>query len=217
MKRVSVPVLRRLPVYHHFLTELRKSGMERVSSTVVAKQFGFDPIKVRKDLSLTGAVGKPKIGFEINELLEKIEEFLGWGNPNEVVLVGCGALGSALMGYEGFARRGWEVLVGFDIDEAVIGTKIHGKIVMPMEKLPDLCRRIHVDIGIITVPAGVAQEVADFMIDGGIRGIWNFSPTSIKVPEGIVLQQENLLASLTILHKKIQIEKHKVPTGTAST
>lgn len=205
MRRVSVPVMRRLPVYHHFLTGLHRRGEKTVSSTTVANHFGFDPIKVRKDLALTGAIGKPKIGFRIIELLHGIEDYLGWGNPSQAVLVGCGALGSALLGYEGFMRYGWEILMVFDLDSTKTGTRIHGKTIMPVDRLPEVCRKFQLDIGIITVPAAQAQKVTDIMVAGGVRGIWNFAPTAVRVPKGVVLQQENLIASLTILKKKLQV------------
>ncbi|MDY0296162.1 MAG: redox-sensing transcriptional repressor Rex [Acidobacteriota bacterium] len=204
MRKVSVPVMRRLPVYHHFLTELVDRGVERVSSTMVAHQFGYDPIKVRKDLALTGAVGRPRIGFIARDLLRHIEAFLGWDQTQEAVLAGCGALGSALLGYEGFSQCGWEILVAFDNDPELVGTRINGKPVMPMERLAEVCRGMNVKVGIITAPAKSAQKIADMMVDAGLRGIWNFAPTSVQVPEGVILQQENLLASLTILGLKLK-------------
>jgi len=196
--------MRRLPVYHHFLTDLSARGLERVSSTTVARHFGFDPIKVRKDLALTGAVGRPRIGFVIKELLEHIETFLGWSNTHAAVLAGCGALGSALLGYEAFASYGWEILVAFDNDPERMGTRIHDTLVMPMESMSEVCRRMKVEVGIITAPVRSAQKIADMMVDAGLKGIWNFAPTSVRVPEGVILQQENLLASLTILGLKLK-------------
>jgi len=211
--KVSVPVMRRLPVYHHFLTGLAEKGIDRVSSTTVARQFGYDPIKVRKDLALTGAVGRPRIGFVTRELLAHIEAFLGWSQTQEAVLVGCGALGSALLGYEGFSQCGWEILVAFDKDPDRAGTRIQGKPVMPLERLSEVCRQMNVKVGIITTPAKSAQKIADMMVDAGLRGIWNFAPTSVQVPEGVILQQENLLASLTILGLKLKIMKSERKPG----
>lgn len=204
MKKVSVPVMRRLPVYHHFLSDLAARGEERVSSTTVARHFGFDPIKVRKDMALTGAVGRPRTGFLISDLLEHIETFLGWRSTQEAVLAGCGPLGSALLGYEGFTRYGWEILVAFDDDPEVVGTRIQDKLVMPLERMSEVCGRMQAEVGIITASAQSAQRIADMMVDAGLKGIWNFAPTSVKVPEGVILQQENLLASLTILGLKLK-------------
>ncbi|HDP95319.1 MAG TPA: redox-sensing transcriptional repressor Rex [Candidatus Aminicenantes bacterium] len=211
--KVSVPVMRRLPVYHHFLTGLAEKGIERVSSTTVAHQFGYDPIKVRKDLALTGAVGRPRVGFVTRDLLKHIEAFLGWSQSQEAVLAGCGALGSALLGYEGFSQCGWEILVAFDKNPDRVGSRIHGKPVMPLESLSEVCRRMKVQVGIITAPAKSAQKIADMMVDAGLRGIWNFAPTSVQVPEGVILQQENLLASLTILGLKLKFMKSEQKPG----
>lgn len=202
--KMSIPVLRRLPIYHHYISNLSNMGTEFVSSGEIAEHLNIDPIQVRKDLAVTGAAGKPKLGFAVSELLEKIETFLGWRHFNEAVLVGCGSLGSAIIGYDGFKEYGFEIAAAFDVNEKILGKKIHNKPVLHINKLPDLCQRLHISIGLITVPAHAAQQTADMMIAGGIKAIWNFAPAAINVPKDIILQQENLLGSLAILIKQLQ-------------
>jgi redox-sensing transcriptional repressor len=202
--KFSVPVLRRLPMYHHFLVDLKKQGVTVVSATMIAEYFNLENIKVRKDLAVTGAVGKPKIGFNVDLLIEKIEEYLGWNKLNQSVLVGCGNLGTALMGYEGFANYGFEIIAAFDTDPNVIGKEVHGKPVLPLEKLPNLCRRMHIEIGILTAPPHSAQAVADLMVEGGIRGIWNFAPSGLSVPKSVTVMQQSMAGGLSVLVKKVE-------------
>lgn len=202
-KKVSVPVLRRLPLYHYFISDLRKKGEEVVSASTIAKYFNIDSIKVRKDLTLTGSVGKPKIGFKISEVIKKIEDYLGWSQKDNVILVGCGDLGSALLGHELFLSYGLNITTVFDSDPKKIGKKIHGRLVLPVEDLLEVCKSLNVKIAIITVPADQAQQVADVLINGGIKGIWNFAPTALKVPESIVVQSHSMATPLAILVKKV--------------
>uniref|UniRef100_UPI0035630AA3 redox-sensing transcriptional repressor Rex n=1 Tax=Pontiella sp. TaxID=2837462 RepID=UPI0035630AA3 len=170
-KTAGVPTLKRLPLYLRLLRKMKENGEEYASGTVVAKELGLDPIVVRKDLAITGAVGRPRLGFQMDEIIEAIEEFLGWSNTSEAFLVGVGSLGRALLGYQGFEQHGMRIAAAFDKNPAIIGTKVHGKAILDIEKMPGLAKRMHVQIGILTVTASVAQGVADAMIAGGIRAI----------------------------------------------
>jgi redox-sensing transcriptional repressor len=163
---------------------------------------------VRKDLAVTGIVGKPKVGYPVEELLEAIEGFLSWNDHHSAFLVGVGGLGSALIGYPGFERYGFEIVAGFEVDAKKVGTALHGKRILDIDKLPGLAARMHVHIGIIAVPASAAQGIADLMIRGGIRAIWNFAPIGLKVPEGVVVHNEDLAASLAVF-----LQKHALVSG----
>ena len=212
-QKISVPVLRRLPLYYFFLKELSKTGEDVVSAARIAEHFRFDAIKVRKDLAHTGVVGKPKVGFVVGDLLKAIEHFLGWADMDEAFLVGCGDLGSALLGYEGFANYGIDILAGFDVDPAKVGTRVHDKIILPLDKLTSLCQRMHIKIAVLTVPASAAQEVVDMLVAGGVKGIWNFSPAALRVPEDVVVQQHSMAGALAILMKKVRALGHKSSVG----
>ena len=203
IEKVPVPLLRRLPTYHHLLTLLKQNGEEYVSSQTIADTLNLDPVQVRKDLASTGVAGKPKNGFNISELLEGIETFLGWKTLGEGILVGCGALGSSLLGYEGFLNCRFDIVVAFDNDPKKIGTTIRGKEILPVTKLVDLVKRMHVKLGLLTVPSQNAQQVADLMVEAGIKGIWNFAPAALNVPQDVYVHQEDMVASLAILIKKM--------------
>lgn len=213
IKPISFPSLTRLPTYHHYLKHLQEKGVGSVSCTLIGKDLKLDPTQVRKDLEITDIVGKPKVGYLVPELISAIETFLGWNNANEAFLVGAGNLGSALLGYERFKNTGLNIVAAFDTDLARIGTQNHGKEVLPLEQLVDLAKRMNVHIGIITVPASAAQHVADLMVEGGIKAIWNFAPVHLHLPDNIVVQNEDLYNSLASLSHKLARMLH-VPVVT---
>ncbi|HUO61655.1 MAG TPA: redox-sensing transcriptional repressor Rex [Candidatus Acidoferrales bacterium] len=205
---IPEPTLRRLPKYHHFLVGLREQGVTSVSCTRIGDSLGLLPVQVRKDLQYTGIVGRPKVGYELQELLDKIEQFLGWDNTNDAFLVGAGHLGSALLGYTKFEQFGLSIVAAFDADARKVGTQIHGKHVLPLEKVAPLAQRMGVHIGIITTPAESAQRVADLLVAGGVRAIWNFAPVTLNLPANIIVQNEDLYNSLAALSCKLARNLH---------
>jgi redox-sensing transcriptional repressor len=203
-KSMPLPSVRRLPLYLRFLKQLRSRGREVVSCTHISRELGLVSTQVRKDLAMTGIVGKPKVGYDVPALVTAIEGFLGWNNTRDAFVVGVGSLGSALMGYEGFKEYGLNVLAGFDINPQKVGARVHDKEIFPLEKLPDLVGRMHVLIGILTVPARVAQDVANLMVLSGMRAIWNYAPVTLEVPDSIVVENMNLSASLAVLSSRLE-------------
>jgi len=206
-KTAGVPTLKRLPLYLRLLRQMKENNEAYASGAVVARELGIDPIVVRKDLAITGAVGRPRLGFEINEIITSIEEFLGWSNTSDAFLVGVGNLGTALLGYQGFEQHGMRIVAAFDANPKIIGKTVHGKPILDIKKLPSLAKRMHVQIGVITVTASVAQGVADAMVEGGIRGIWNFTPAKLTVPEHVILQREDLASSLAVLSHRLLLNR----------
>ena len=202
-KIVSEPTLKRLPQYHRILKEWQAAGRETVSCTDIGLNLALDPTQVRKDLESVGVVGRPRIGYVLANVIAELEQFLGWNNLNDAFLVGAGSMGSALLGYRKFEQCGLKIVTAFDLDPSKIGTPIHGKHVLPLQKLPNLARRMHILIGIITVPAAEAQAVADLMSEGGIRAIWNFAPIRLRVPEHVIVHDEDLYCSLAALSQKL--------------
>jgi redox-sensing transcriptional repressor len=196
--------LRRLPVYHRFLTEALATAAPYVSCSAIARALDLDPTQVRKDIEATGIVGKPKVGYSLPGLVRWIEDFLGWTNSKEAFLAGTGSLGSALLGYERFRQFGINIIAAFDTDPYKVGQQIHGKEVLHLEKLVDLAQRMHIHMGVIATPAVAAQKVADLMAAGGIRAIWNFAPVHLRVPENVILQNEDLYHSLASLSFKLE-------------
>jgi redox-sensing transcriptional repressor len=210
MKLIPEPTLRRLPLYYDYLKKYLAADNEYISCTTIAEALNFIPIQVRKDLEFTGVVGKPKVGYAVKELMRCIESFLKWDNTTDAFLVGAGHLGGALLGYKGFREHGLNIVAAFDVSQEIIGTQIHGKKVLPLEKLGELVRRMKVKIGIITVPTEAAQMVADEMVKAGIKAIWTFAPARLKVSDDIYVQHENLASSLAVLSQRISKTEIKV-------
>jgi redox-sensing transcriptional repressor len=202
-RTVSEPTLKRLPLYHRFLKQLLQRKQEAVSCTDIGEELKLDPTQVRKDLEAAGISGRPRIGYATAAVLDGIELFLGWKQVSEAFLVGAGSMGSALLGYRKFEECGLKIVAAFDSDPAKIGRKIHGKHVLALEKVAGLAQRMHVLIGIITVPAEQAQAVAELLVAGGVRGIWNFAPLRLRVPAHIIVHNEDLYCSLASLSQKL--------------
>ena len=196
--------LKRLPLYYNYLKEKEKVGELYVSSTVIAKSLKLNPIQIRKDLAyVSKTAGKPRMGFEISPLIEDMENFLGYKNVDDAVLVGVGRLGRTLLSYNGFQEYGLNIVAGFDVDEDIIGLKINGKPIMPIQRLKQMVERLNINIGIITVSSESAQNVCDLLVGAGIKAIWNFVPTHIEITENVIIKNENLAASLAGLSHEL--------------
>ncbi len=188
--------LGRLPRYLKYLKSI-EDEMPTISATTIAKALELGEVQVRKDLGSVSGKGKPKIGYNTKELIGMLESVLGVDKVNTAVIVGAGRLGRALLNYSGFEKYGLKVIAAFDtvrIDDTVL----------PMEKFGEFCKKNDVKIGIITVPKTSAQDVCDLMLENGIQAIWNFAQTALIVPEGIVVQQENLALSLAYLNYQLK-------------
>jgi redox-sensing transcriptional repressor len=200
-----------LPLYLRLLRKMKEEGEAYASGTVVARELGLDPIVVRKDLATTGTVGRPRLGFPMNEIINAIEDLLGWSNTSDAFLAGAGNLGRALLGYKGFEQYGLRIVAVFDSNPDIIGTTIHGRTILDIEELAERAKRMHVQIGILTITATGAQTIADTMVRGGIRAIWNFTPTTLDVPDHVILQREELASSLAILSHRLLMERDRRP------
>ncbi len=199
---ISVATIQRLPIY---LDYLKNQGDETayVSATAIATALGFGEVQVRKDLASVSSLGKPKIGYRIGDLIEKLEEALGYDTVMSAVLVGAGKLGSALLGYEGFPHSGLNILAAFDSDPEKIGKRESGKPIYSMDSLSEFCAKNEVHIGIITVPAAHAASASEALVRAGILAIWNFAPAHLDVPEHIIVKHENMASSLALLSRSL--------------
>jgi redox-sensing transcriptional repressor len=202
-KKISKSVLKRLPGYLAYLKSLPENGPVHISATALANALGMGEVQVRKDLAMVSDGGRPKIGYLRESLIEDIEQFLGYDNTTDAILIGAGKLGQALMGYSGFEAYGLNILAAFDAVPFSDHTD-EGKPIYPVSCLEDFCRENRVLMGIITVPAEQAQIVADQLIAGGIKAIWNFAPTHLEVPSNILVQYENMATSLAVLSMHLQ-------------
>ena len=204
---IALPTVRRLPMYFSVLERAQEEGRSQVSSSQIASSLGLEPIQVRKDLAAIGVSGQPRVGFPVAELLSAIERFLGWDNVTDAFIIGAGHLGSALAGYGGFRGHGLNVVALFDNDGDKIGTKVHGKEILGMEKFANLVSRLHVHIAILTVPDEVAMASVELAVEAGIQAIWNFTATKLTVPEGVIVERMDLAASLAVLSSKLAAKR----------
>ncbi|HBT77890.1 MAG TPA: redox-sensing transcriptional repressor Rex [Planctomycetaceae bacterium] len=206
VKSFPIPSVQRLPVYLRFLKEQRQRGEIVVSCTRIAEEFGQLSVQVRKDLAITGISGRPKVGYRVIELIDAIEEFLGWNVKTDAYLVGAGSLGSAILGYDGFVEHGLNIVAAFDSSPHKVGQIIHHCPVHAVKSMLEMgkARQAPVEIGIVTVPAGVAQEIANQLVDLGVRAIWNYTPTRLDLPDEIVCEDVKLSASFAVLSSRLK-------------
>lgn len=197
------PTLRRLPWYLAYVETLRERGIENVSSTTIAKALNVDPSRIAKDLSFLNLRGKTRIGYDVSALADALSVFLGFKAEHRACVFGTGSLGKALIRDKGLSNYGLQIVGAFDIKPSLTGTTIEDVPVYHMTDLQEVSQRFRPAVAIITVPADVAQEVADKAIAAGFRAIWNFSPYRVKVPEGIVMANTSIYAHLALIYNRL--------------
>lgn len=201
---IPEPVLRRLPWYLAYVGILRERKVEYVSSTQISRDLKVDASQISKDLSFLDIKGKTRIGYEVGLLEHKLEEFLGFKRQHRAVIVGAGSLGGALMQDSGLTRYGLEIVAGFDVDPALVGTVKHGLPVYDSAEIVERCREMNVGIGIVTVPVEHAQSVADRLVEGGVKALWNFTPIRISTPEDVVISNTSIYAHLAVMYNRMK-------------
>lgn len=198
-RKIPEATVSRLPIYLRSLLEAAGDGLPTISSERLAELSGFNAAKVRKDLSYLGSYGTRGVGYDVEYLQFQMSRELGLTKDWHVVIAGVGNLGHALANYGGFSERGFPVAALVDADPEVVGTEINGIVVRHIDELPAVVAEEDISIGIIATPASAAQEVADRMIDAGIRSILNFAPTILTVPPDVSLRKVDLAVELQIL------------------
>lgn len=206
MADVSKATLGRIPRYLDLLKEMSPEKVPYISATTISRELSLGEIQVRKDLANVSGAGRPRLGYATDELIEKLEDCLGHNKLTSAVLVGAGKLGKALLQYGGFENFGVKITSAFDLNEQILDFNSKTKI-LPMSEFDSFCRENNIRLGIITVGEGSAQEVCDQMVKSGIEAIWNFAPCKLHVPEGVLLQSENLALSLAHLSNKLSRTK----------
>lgn len=203
MDKIPEPTLRRLPWYLSSAKLMKEKGETYVSSTQISRQINIDASQIAKDLSYVNISGRTRVGYEIDRLVDVLEDFLGFTNMHRAYLFGVGSLGGALLRDSGLAHFGLEIVGAFDINPRLVGTAING---IPIYHTDDFERHMKTDgvkIGVLTVPINIAQEITDKMTEGGIKAVWNFTPFRIRVPEGIVVQNTSLYAHLAVMFNRL--------------
>lgn len=201
---IPEPALRRLPWYLAYVSLLRQRGVEYVSSTGISRGINVDASQIAKDLSFLDIKGKTRIGYEVKLLEHKLEEFLGFRRRHNAAIVGVGSLGRALMSDSGLANYGLEIVAGFDVSPALIGTSTpQGLPIYDVAELATRARQFEVEIGIVTVPVEYAQEAADEIIAAGMKAIWNFTPYRIMAPDDVVISNTSIYAHLAVMYNRM--------------
>lgn len=202
-KNVPEPTLRRLPVYLYFLEKVREDGTINISAPTIGKNLKCDPTQVVKDLSVTGVKGKPRVGYNTYELIQALEEYLGFNRTNEAFLVGAGNLGSALLAYQEHQALGIKLIAAFDNSEAKIGTHVGSIHILEYNKLFQLADRLNIKIAVITTPNDAAQKIAEDLVRCGIKAIWNFTATILDLPDNIIVQNTSLSTNVAVLLRQL--------------
>lgn len=203
-RSISKQTLLRLPLYLNYMKQLGDKMPEHISATTISEALRLNHVVVRKDLAAVSSAGKPKIGYVTADLIAQLEDFLGYNDVDDAIIVGAGKLGRALLAYGGFQACGMNIVAAFDTDETLYEEEYASKRVLPMSKLMDICERLKIRIGIIAVPAENAQAICNLLVESGILAIWNFAPVHLDVPDGILVHNENLAASLALLSKQLK-------------
>ena len=198
-KNISSAVIKRLPRYFRYLGALKAKNITRISSKELSEIIGFTASQIRQDLNNFGGFGQQGYGYNIEALHTEIGKILGLDRPYNAILIGAGNLGQAIANYSGFRKAGFEIKGLFDANPKIIGLKIREFEILDSDKIEDFVKENKIDIGILCVPKNGAQELADRLVACGIKGLWNFAPMDLNVPEDIIVENVNLTESLFTL------------------
>lgn len=204
---IPEPALSRLPWYLAYVTMLREKNVEYVSSTQISRELSVDASQIAKDLSFLNIKGKTRIGYEVASLEQELQDFLGFRRNHNALIVGVGSLGGALIQDSGLEQFGLNIVAGFDIKPDIVGRTICGIPVFDVRELELRRRQFAADIGIITVPVEHAQNVAEQLIDAGVKALWNFTPYRIRVSDDIVVQNTSIYAHLAVMYNRLNFNK----------
>lgn len=195
--KISNAVIKRLPRYRRYLIELRKKGVEKISSKEFSNLIGYTASQIRQDLNNFGGFGQQGYGYSVEGLYDEISAILGLDKEYRMVIIGAGNLGQAIAKYtHSYSKQGFGVYGVFEIKPSLIGTYLEGIEIREYEEIVEFVEKEDIDIGIICVGQEAAQEVADKLSFAGVKGIWNFAPTDIEVPKHVALENVYLSDSL---------------------
>ena len=198
-KNISMAVIRRLPKYYRYLGELLNKDVQRISSKELSDIIGFTASQIRQDLNNFGGFGQQGYGYNIEDLHKEIGKILGLDTSYSAVLIGAGNLGQAIANYSGFKNAGFEIKALFDANPKVIGLKIRDFEILDSDFIEEYIKSNNIDIGILCVPKNGAQQLADRLVNAGVKGIWNFAPIDLNVSKEVIVENVNLTESLFTL------------------
>ena len=205
--KVPEPTLRRLPWYLSNIKLMKEKGEQYVSSRQISKEINIDASQIAKDLSYVNISGRTRVGYNIDALIEVLESFLGFTNMHKAFLFGVGSLGGALLRDLGLRHFGLEIVAAFDVNPELVGKDLGGIPIFHSDDFEAKMKEYDVNIGVLTVPINIAQEITNKMVDGGIKAVWNFTPFRIRVPENIVVQNTSLYAHLAVMFNRLNFNE----------
>jgi len=197
--KISMAVIKRLPKYHRYLSQLIDRDIQRISSKELSKIIGFSASQIRQDLNNFGGFGQQGYGYNVEALYREIRKILGLDREYKTVIVGAGNLGQALANYTSFSRFGYELKAMFDVNPRLVGLKINDVEVRDVDLLGEYVKENNIDIAYVCTSRSSAQHIADVLCDNGIRAIWNFTPVDLELKEGVVAENIHLIENLFTL------------------
>lgn len=198
-KNISMAVIKRLPKYHRYLAELMKNDVDRISSKELSEKIGFTASQIRQDLNCFGDFGQQGYGYNVGDLYNQISGILGLTKEYKTVIVGAGNIGQAIANYTQFEKLGFALQAIFDINPKLIGIKIRDIEIMDIDYLGDYLKENSINIGIVCIPDSNAQRICETLVKNGVKGIWNFAPVDLVVPEDVRVENVHLSDSLLTL------------------
>lgn len=195
-KKISTAVIRRLPKYYRYLKELLRKGIYKTSSKELSQMTGFSASQIRQDLNNFGGFGQQGFGYDVYNLSNEIGKIIGADKNYKIIIIGAGNIGQAIANYTGFYENGYDVIGIFDKNPKLIGLSIKNITIQDIDEVDIFLSQNFVDLGVICTPKSASQTAADLLVQGGVKGIWNFAPTDIKVPDDVALENVHLNESL---------------------
>lgn len=208
-KSISKAVIKRLPRYYRYLGELMEEGIERISSNELSAKMRVTASQIRQDLNNFGGFGQQGYGYNVPYLYEKIGKILGLDKTHHMIIIGAGNLGQALANYVKFEKRGFKIVGVFDINPVLKGISIRGNGIRMMSELPEFLQKEDVQIAALTVPKSSAAEIAELLVQNGIKAIWNFAHLDLNVPKDVIVENVHLSESLMRLSYNLTVAEQK--------
>lgn len=202
-KEISLAVIKRLPRYHRYLGELLDNGITRISSKELSDRMNITASQIRQDLNNFGCFGQQGYGYNVEFLYNEIRRILGLDRSYNLIIIGAGNLGQALVNYPNFKKRGFNFMALFDINPKLIGLTVNGIEIYDIDKLETYLQEHKIDIAALTLPKPGSTKVAQILFNAGIKGVWNFSHTDLDAPDNIVVENVHLTDSLMTLSYKL--------------
>lgn len=208
-EKVPEPTLRRLPWYLSYVKLMKEKGEKFVSSTQISREINIDASQIAKDLSYVDISGRTRVGYQVDAMISVLEDYLGFTDMHQAFLFGVGSLGGALLRDTGLQHFGLEIVAAFDVNPALVGSQINGIPIFHTDDFEAKMKEYHIQIGVLTVPINIAQEITGIMVAGGIKAVWNFTPYRIRVPQHIVVQNTSLYAHLAVMFNRLNFNQIK--------